>query len=304
MKVEKILMPTDFSPCAEAALDHAIYLAEQFEAELHLLHVVVLHGDSPHDLGAAFPDIEEVHKHLESLAASEMGQLLGRRKVGMLNIYEVCRRGIAAATTITEYADEQGIDLIVLGTHGRRGLRRFLLGSVAEEVVRTSSGPVITVQGSESPARVEPVQRILVPYDFSPESEKALEVAIELAEAYGTEKIDLLHVLAPPIAPGVFAADVPLPASYRTDLVSAVQDALDRKAAQVDASVETYLRQGPAALEIADFAKEMDTDLIVLGSHGLTGLTRFFLGSVSERVVRSAECPVLVLRGQEEPASD
>lgn len=300
MKPQKILMPTDFSPCAEAALDHAIYLAEQFDAELHLLHIVFLHGDSPRDLGSAFPDIEDLHRHLESIAASEMGRLLGERKVGMLKVREVCRRSISPAPAITDYVAEEGIDLVVLGTHGRRGLRRFFLGSVAEEVVRTAGCPVITIHGREGKTSVKPVERILVPYDFSPESERALDEAIDLAEAHGAQKIDLLHVLAPPIAPGVFAADVPLPASYRTDLVSAVRDGLERKAGQFALPVTAHVRQGPAALEIVDFAKEAQTNLIVLGSHGLTGLTRFLLGSVSERVVRAAECPVLVLRGQEE----
>ncbi len=144
MQLKKILMPTDFSACANAALAHAVDLAEQFDAELHLLHVVVLHQDDPHSPGHSFPGLEELHQRMEEAASSEMKRSVDERRAAGLKIVEAQTRHIAAAPAILDYAAREDVDLIVLGTHGRRGLRRFLLGSVTEEVVRSASCPVLT----------------------------------------------------------------------------------------------------------------------------------------------------------------
>lgn len=296
MKLDRILMPTDFSNCADSALSHAIFLAQQYGAELHLLHVVVLHGESPQDLQTAFPDIEEIYTRLRDIAATEMGRTLRARQLGTLRVREVQRRGVAAAPTIVDYAAEEEIDLVVLGTHGRRGIRRFLLGSVAEEVVRTAGCPVVTVP-YEDVTSVESIDRILVPYDFSADSEGALETAKELAATYGSQ-LDVVHAITPPMGPDGLA-DVPALGGAQIDLEKAVADALAQRvaaAAGPDVPADTHIVQGGAASEVADFASELGADLIVIGSHGLTGLSHFLLGSVSERVVRLAHCPVLVLR--------
>ena len=119
-------------------------LAKQFDAELHLLHVVVLHQDDPHSLGQAFPGLEELHQRMEEAAASEMKRSIDGPRDAGLRVVEAQKRHVAAAPAILEYAEREDVDLIVLGTHGRRGLRRFLLGSVAEEVVRSAHCPVLT----------------------------------------------------------------------------------------------------------------------------------------------------------------
>lgn len=144
MQLKKILMPTDFSSCAGSALGHAVALAEQFGAELHLLHVVVLHQDDPHNPGYTFPGLDELHQRMEEVASSEMQRWVADPRAAGLKVVEAQTRHIAAAPAILDYAARENIDLIVLGTHGRRGLRRFLLGSVTEEVVRSASCPVLT----------------------------------------------------------------------------------------------------------------------------------------------------------------
>lgn len=304
MNVDKILMPTDFSDCANAALGHAIFLAQQLDAEIHLLHVVLVHAEDPHAVGHEFPATDEIFSRLDEIAQSELQRTLGMPPDGALTIHKAQRRAIAAAPAIVQYAADEGIDLIVLGTHGRRGLRRFLLGSVTEEVVRTAACPVLTVHDDEESQRMQRIDRIVVPFDFSHDSQAALETAKVLAKIYGSS-IDLVHVVAPPMAPGVGA---PVPAPYHVDLSDEVEKALDRhltQSASDDIAIETHVLYGHAPSQITDYAEQSGANLIVIGSHGLTGMSRFLLGSVSERVVRGAHCPVLVLRHEEpETATD
>ena len=146
IRLQKILFPTDFSPCADRAFDLALLLAQHFGAELHMFHAVVLHEDDPHNPAHHFPDPEAIHHRLERLADSEMARLLERQGATEARIRQVKSRGISAAPSILEYADECDADLIVMGTEGRRGPSHLLLGSVAEEVVGHARCPVLTVR--------------------------------------------------------------------------------------------------------------------------------------------------------------
>ena len=298
MSIERILMPTDFSSCAEAAFDRALALAKEHDAELHVLHVVELHALDMAGVDPAFPDLEDVHRRLEALAESEIGRRLEHRRESVLVIQEAVRRGVAAAPAIGDYAREQGVDLIVLGTHGRRGLRRWILGSVAEEVVRTASCPVLMIPTKEAPETVRPFSHIVVPHDFSSDSDRALERACDLVVAGGD--VDVVHVIPPPMAAEMYA---PLSGLNRdldvVGLRSEVQAQLaDRIAGTTspERSVAPHVLNGHAASAIVDFADRVDADLIVVGSHGFSGVERFLLGSVSAGVIRAASMPVLTVR--------
>lgn len=308
MKIERILMPTDFSGCAQAAFDHALVLARQYDAELHVLNVVELHAAEPIGLGPAFPDLEEIHERLDGIASGEMGKLLARHADRTLMIQDAVRRGIAAAPSIVEYAEEQGVDLIVLGTHGRRGLRRLLLGSVAEEVVRTARCPVLTIRGdhraqTEGESAPKPFDHIVVPYDFSADSDHALTVARQIAPTGG--RIEVVHVIAPPMDPEMFAPMHDPGRSFSfVELRAEVERRLvDRVAGHTgpEVPIEVHVLDGHAASVLADYADSSQADLIVIASHGLSGLRRFLLGSVTSGVVRAAMCPVLTVRGGSDP---
>lgn len=302
MLIRKILMPTDFSPCAQAAFHHAVFMAHVLRAELHLLHVVALHTLDNEESGTAhgdsFPDMLAIYDRLASVARGRMHRTASGAQVASLNVREVERRAVSPAAAILEYADEEAIDLIVIGTHGRRGLRRWMLGSVAGEVVRLGGCPVLTVHGDETTARWDQVDRLLVPFDFSDDARTALAGAKELAAAFGSRRLDLIHVTTPPVAPG--GAGVPMPGpAYFHDLRQHQEDALAAVvagAAQTDLAVEGHVLTGHPPTAIADYADEAAVDLIVIGSHGLTGVRRLLMGSVSERVVRLSNRPVLVLR--------
>ncbi len=294
MRFERILMPTDFSDCANAALTHAVALARQFEAELHLLHVTVLHEGAS---GPSFPGFEELHSRLEEAASSRISTMIDESKMKGLTVFKAHTRGVAAAPSILDYAAKEAIDLIVLGTHGRRGLRHFLLGSVAEEVVRSALCPVLTLRDEGKVRRLHELDRIVVPFDFSDDSRRALDFAVELAVMFGS-RIDLVHVIVPSVdlhaEVAVWAGSVEFD---RGEFQRWAQSRLEEVAAMVEkVPVNIQVLDGHVASALTRFASEEKADLIVIASHGLSGLQHFLLGSVAEKVIRSASCPVLTLR--------
>ena len=294
MTVTKILLPTDFSECANAALTEAIFLASQNDAELHLLHVVVLHEDDPFNPEHHFPNTDEIFKHLSEVAMSEMGGLLTEEQGQRLRIRQHQVRAISAAPAIIEFAAREQVDLIVMGGHGRRGLRRFILGSVAEEVVRESACPVLTLRHPQQRDPLQAVGTIMAPVDFSADSAYARGVARRLAPMYQA-KLEVVHAVEELAALYPYdVVDTSMP-----QLVTKVEEALARFVAdEGGAEVDIRLRvlTGSPARVITEHANTIEAGLIVLATHGLSDLERFLLGSVTERVVRMAECPVLTLK--------
>lgn len=297
MEIRRILVPTDFSERAKRVLPHALWLAQEFGAELHMVHALVLHGDDPAGDEGAFPDLEEAHAQLRRWAAERMEESVADVDASGVRVVEAQERGIAAAPTIVEYAEDHDVDLVVMATHGRRGVRRMLLGSVAEEVLRTAGCPVLTVRPDETIGPGGPPEKILVPVDFSEHSELALVSAGELARRFGAE-LDVLHVIAELGVPDPYFADAAelraLTKAARDRVPEALADTAERVLGDVGAG--THMRVGTPAATIAEFADEQGSDMIVLGSHGRTGMKRIFLGSVAEAVVRQAPCPVLTVK--------
>ncbi len=297
MKIQKILVPTDFSTCADAALRQALWIACEHGAEVHLLHVITLHGEDPNHPDSHFPEVEAIFRSFEDRASKDMQSLLDTTDFGEVKVYDESIRAIAPAPAIVEYAKAGDFDLTVLGTHGRRGPRRLLLGSVTEEVVRTIGGPVLTV-GKRADQQPRPFKRVLVPFDFSDDSSRALSIGIEIAKRHGGE-VELVHVVTPPVAPAAVAG-IPTPgfssADLSKDLATVLEDRAAEAAKTAGMTITSKVLEGHTEMVLVDYAKEQDVDLIVMGSHGLTGVWRFLLGSVTEKVVRTAECPVWVVR--------
>ena len=170
MNIRRILYPTDFSATARQALTHALFLAEEYDAELHLLHAVVLHEYDPNDPEHHFPEPKELLKRMFEVADSGIAGLIDDQSAEALQIVEATRKGFAAGQVILDYAAEVDADLIVMGTHGRRGAARLLLGSVAAEVVRRAKCPVMTLCHADEPRTIEAIEKVLVPIDFSEHS--------------------------------------------------------------------------------------------------------------------------------------
>jgi nucleotide-binding universal stress UspA family protein len=305
MKIERILFPTDFSRCAGQALPHALFLARSFGAELHMLHAIVLLDEDPHNPAAHFPDPAEIAAKLQEAAAARMRADLATAPGG-LDVRQVQRRGVSVPTVVLEYAEEVGADLMVLGTHGRRGLGHMLLGSAAEEIVRKAACPVMTVRETREEPRVDALDRILVPVDFSAASRQAIAAARELAVRYGAS-LQLLHVVEEAIVPDFYMEGrvvEPLLGSELRERARVRLTALFATTEGPEVPAEAFAVEGRAWHAIVDFASEINSDLIVISSHGLTGLARTLLGSVAEKVTRSAPCPVLTLRVAPAAAGD
>lgn len=287
LNVRKILHPTDFSPPAQEALPHALFLAERFGAELHVLHASALHPEG--ETGGASPS--------PSGADPEMERLLAPYRRRGVSVVEVTRVGLYAAPIVLDYAREQDVDLIVMGLHGRRGKEVPFLGSVADEVLRLAPCPMLSLrQGAPPP---EATERILVPVDFSAHSLLALAHGKELAALHGAS-IVLLHVVERRSYPAFYGApvDLSVPGSV-PELVPRAEAALGRFFDEPPGPAvpfETRVASGRPASEILTTAATEEVDLIVLATHGLTGLRNLLFGSTAEEVVRRAGCPVFTVR--------
>ena len=288
-----ILAATDFSETAEQAGALAGALARRFSANLHLLHVIVLLED---------PHIEEMNRlRLEELVATgdeTRLQVLENAADGHdgVEITPHMVRGIAPAEVIVESTSEFGCDLIVMGTHGRRGISHLLLGSVAERVVRTAAVPVLTVR-ADAVINPKGITKILVPHDFSDASATAVRLVAAWAKALDAE-VTLLHVVEPVVYPEFYSVDVlsddltgKLVARSEQALRSAGDELLDGPHHAVEVKV------GRAADTIVDVADPERFDLVVMATRGLSGLEHILLGSVAESVLRRCRVPMLTIPG-------
>lgn len=287
------LVPTDFSEASKSALVHAINLVKGFDGELHLLNVV----ENPTSTLSLLPFdyINEMEEH----GMDEMNAMLKSLDVDLPPTTKIVRSGIpskTAAETILEYAMDLEVDVIVLGTHGRRGARRLLMGSVTEEVVRRAMCPVLTVRQHKNAYSLQAIKNILVPIDFSEASEKILAVAEKIAHGTGAS-LTVMHVVDVEFFPSYGLAWDTAPFIERNLIDSSISKlnelVLALRSRGLKASWETDT--GHAARVISEYAERNKIDLIVLGTHGRSGFDRLMVGSVAEKVLRSAPCPTMVV---------
>jgi nucleotide-binding universal stress UspA family protein len=300
--VDRILFPHDFSEVGHALLPFAADLARALVAELHLLHALHYPGLLDADLASEEADLGATFQLLQTRARESLELAAGRVGVGSGGHARLPRWHVEVhrppAAAILEYAQEHDIDLVILATHGRRGIGRLVLGSVTSEVVRAARVPTLVLR---DPARAKVwnrLERILVPHDTSEHSQRALALAKSIA-AWSGATIDLLHVLPDPVMPAFYGTAVA--AIYDTQRgplrVEAVRE-LERLYAAAPGEpgpFRCHVCNGDPSREILTAAGELQADMVLLSSQGLTGLDRLLLGSVAERLVRGCEVPVLVV---------
>lgn len=300
LRIKKILYPTDFSACAQAALAYAMDLARRHQSMLHILHVVPpLGGEPARGAVDALLNEDALHGPLRAEAHRRIEAVLSPYEAANVLINPFYTYGQAPGEVILEHVEAEEIDLVVMGAHGWRGLRRMLLGSVTQEVVQRSTCPVLTVrEGGERP-EVKPVfNRILAPVDLSMHSVNALAYAKELAALYGAS-LDLLHVIDPTLNPAIYQAGLKNRLRVEAGVEKEVNEQLAWLAEEVkgpDVAVRCHTATGHPLQEIIEFATSDASDLIVIASHGMTGLERFLMGSVTERVVRAVSCSVFITK--------
>jgi nucleotide-binding universal stress UspA family protein len=297
MAFQKILCPVDFSVGSQHAMAEAAQLARAYDSELVVLHAWSLPAVG---FGAEYMYPAEVVQDLVNDAQRGLdAAIAGASKLGVRHVTGRLIDGPAGQTILDMVKADPAIELIVIGTHGRTGIRRVLLGSVAELVVRHAACPVLTLRPDNE---LKPFRQILCPVDFSPESRAAADLAGELAQADG-KGISLLHVLEPPFA----LADV-RPFDVDRQLSRLASAKLDewagRLAARVKVPVSSRVCVGRPGVELlAALDGDRAFDLVVMGHRGRSG-ARIVLGSIAEKVVRYAHCPVLITQAKRTPGAD
>ncbi|MEL6340779.1 MAG: universal stress protein [Myxococcota bacterium] len=296
--LKRLLTATDFSKASDNALAHAAFIAKESGAELHMLHVrIPFPNTSIEVLSHEFPGPERFDQALERMSDKNLEALQAPLDVPLVKKL-VIEDDVSEA--IAKYVQRHDIELVVVGTHARGRIGRFFLGSVAERTARTSPVSVLAVgPGEEHRAKKTGYNAILVPLDFSTESVRAFDRAYALAERRKARVI-ALHVIEPVIQPEFpMFARVPFPQSPH-EAESRIRELLkafiDERGAR---RVDIVLASGRPYHQIAEVARDQSADLIVMGAHGLGLVERLLLGSVTERTLRSAPCPVLVNKGVE-----
>ena len=288
--VSHILCPVDFSDFSATAVGHAVNMATWYEARLTLLHVFV--NTPSMDLPPFVLEEADREKLLEDL----------RRLAGPapgVSIAVVVREAPEPHAEILRQADALGADLLVVGTHGRHGFERLLLGSVTEKVVRKAKCPVMVVPCAAPSPSAGPLHfgNILCPVDFSDASVVALTYALSIAQ----ESDAVLTVMHTNEVPPELSAHVP-PSDMSVDAIRAEAASLEHLRALIPSSartfctIETLVREGAAYRQVLAVAAERHSDLIVMGVHGRGALDLLVFGSNTARVTRAATCPVLVVR--------
>jgi nucleotide-binding universal stress UspA family protein len=291
----KILVPLDGSPLGERALPIALLIAQAMNARLALVRAVWTRGMVPRlDTGSTYQvAMQEAEAYLEMVA----------RRIGPGVQVEAAVTHAPSSQGVLRMADEMGADLIVMTTHGRSGVSRWVYGSVAEAILARSHIPVLLVR-TQTPTPPRPNReerpKLLVPLDGSKFAETALPSAANLARALDWTVV-LLRVVVPPV---LSVDDPELQRPFRVERLT--QQARHEAEQYLQAvaqplrcegvRVMPVLRSGKAAGEILDESAAVGASLVVMATHGRTGVGRLWYGSVAEKVLHEGALPLLLVR--------
>lgn len=289
VRVQKIVCATDFSDLSNQGLHYAIDLARRFDAKLYVCHIIDLPpagtGEDVHlyPLRAQNERLETAFAHLERLLASQPVDWQPLITIGD-PADEICRmaRGVKA-------------DLAVAASHGRSGIKRLILGSVTEQLMRLLPCPMLTVRGSsaEDDGTPRQLRRILVGCDFSYDAGLALQYGLCLSKVFEAE-IHLAHVIEPPVYRNLQKIIKDPDTSSENEMRTFLETELGRLVpAGAGVPMKTILLNGQPFKELTRYAEMHGIDLIVLGVRGRGLVETFWLGSTTDRVVRQAPCAVL-----------
>jgi nucleotide-binding universal stress UspA family protein len=293
MEMKLVLCPIDFSEFSARAYDHALSLAEHYQAKLVAQHVVELWRYPSADFAASAGLYEEFCHALTESRKKQLEEFVKSHTHDEIQTELVVSQGMAP-DSILSFAQAQKTDVIVMGTHGRRGYDRLMLGSVTDRVMRRAPCPVLAISKPphESVAAgkerdyVHHLSRILFCADFSENSERALNYAISATAEYDAE-LTLLHVLE----------GSPSPAKTEKAIAAATKrlDRLIPPAGRKTRKFKTAVRIGKPYSQIIQLAREAQIDLVTMGVHGRGALDLAVFGSTTYRVMQLGPCPVLAV---------
>ena len=303
IEIRRILCPVDFSDHSRRALDHAVAIGRWYKSTVTVLHVfssapVAAFGPGP----VVFEPIVLTPVDRDQLLA-DVRAFAETESAPGITIDAVVREGNTTGE-ILEQASSMQTDLLVIGTHGRSGFERLVLGSVAEKVLRKANCPVMTVPRRHPdavPAGPVLYKRILCPVDFSESSLHALKYAISMAQE-ADKRLTVVHVVAHEFENADDMASISDAGMTIDSFVKQREEALRRRLQEAVAiapefcSVESLMTHGKPWREVLRIAIERQSDLIVMGVQGRGAADLMFFGSTAQHVVREASCPVLTLR--------
>ncbi|WP_306060962.1 universal stress protein [Natronococcus wangiae] len=282
---DKILIATDGSDVAMTAANQGLAIAEMFDTTVHVLSVADVHEISRW---------ETVQKHLRTERRRDVDAIASIAADRNLTVERVVRDG-RPHHEILAYAEENDVDLLVLGTHGRTGICRWMLGSITTNVVRESPRPVLTV-GETTKHVPRRFNEILVATDGRPGTAAAVDHAIALADAYGAT-VHALYVVDNTLSrlPAVLEEFERIGTKTTTNLKI--------RATECGVDVVRAVERGEPHRAIVGYAVDHAADLIVIGTEGRSGLDRLAFGSVAQRIVSTSPVPVLTVRAIEQDRS-
>jgi nucleotide-binding universal stress UspA family protein len=298
---EKILVPLDGSELAEVALPYAEELAGRLGSEMILI-TVLLPGTGS-DEGSWYPHLHDVYlQRMVDIVRQDVQKVPRKSTVKETKVEPVVLVG-HPAEEIVDYASKERIDLIVMSTHGRSGIRRWTLGSVADKVARAAKQPVLLIRAKDAHVdthKKRVLTKALVPLDGSKEGESAIPYIADLAAKLKTEVI-LFQVLA-------LGYETITASGYESVIYPEQQMESDRALARDylakvgvwlegrGVAVESEVRFGNAAEEIIKFADEMHVDVVAMSTRGRSGIERWVFGSIAERLLYQGNTPLLLVR--------
>ncbi|WP_323174775.1 universal stress protein [Natrialba sp. PRR66] len=280
---DSLLVPVDGSDPAKAALKRALDIAADTGATVHVLHVVPTNESRLLRFGDR--DIDILEEEGEAIVDRARSAATERNVPVVDHIIQG-----EPQEKILAYGESHSVDCIIMGAHGRHGLEEYILGSTTERVVHQSSVPVMTVRAGEDVTQSYPYRSVLVPTDDSDHARAALELGSTIAARHDS----VLHLLfvADELPETIDPRSTQLSAEIKESAHEVLQDAADRTELSEE-SIVTAVKAGSVPHVITSYAESTPTDLIVMGTHGWTGLDRYLLGSFTERVIRTSPVPVL-----------
>jgi nucleotide-binding universal stress UspA family protein len=293
LEIKLILCPVDFSEFSIRAYHYALSLAEHYGAKLVTQHIVELSRYPYAEYVATQGDYQEFSRALREGGEERLQEFMKKHTHDEVQPELAVHEGVAA-DSILSFAQARNADLIVMGTHGRRGFDRLVLGSVTDRVMRTAPCPVLAISKlphdssatGEERRRVHHLSRILFCTDFSEASGRALNYAISATAEYNAE-LTLLHVLE----------EIPSPAKTEEAIATATQqlDKLIPQEGRKTFKIKTAVRIGKPYMQIIQFVVEAQIDMVTMGVSGRGALDRAVFGSTTYRVMQLGPCPVLAV---------
>lgn len=290
MQCSKIVVGVDFSEITDSVINSALSFAKLFNTEVHLIHVIeppiIAIYENPFlelDNTEVVLELEEILKKKFSESLQKYTTIFENSNIPVKTVVEVGN----IAETILEYLDKVNADLLIVGSHKRGLIEKFLVGSIAEKLLNKSKNSILVVKGKG----LKEIKRVLCGYDFLPNSQRAVEVAVEIANKTGAE-VEVLH------------ADYDEWFSHLKDVYKEVfkkktkllEDLKKEIKAKYGVEVEVKIEKGKPEKILKKEIENFKPDLTILGKRKSTEIKRMFIGTVAMKIVKNSPTPILVIK--------